>query len=137
MPPLASAAGTGLRTCLRQQLPAVRASTVSLQQQRGKASEVSATSSFESPFRGVGSSQQTTNIPDFSKYRSKRGQDGNKVFQYFMVGTMGLLSAAGAKATIQGIPRHYPSVAEAPSTMARSVSLMRLTRFFGQHVRIS
>ncbi|KAI9857619.1 MAG: hsp70 nucleotide exchange factor fes1 [Vezdaea acicularis] len=101
MPPLASAAGTGLRTCLRQQLPAVRASTVSLQQQRGKASEVSATSSFESPFRGVGSSQQTTNIPDFSKYRSKRGQDGNKVFQYFMVGTMGLLSAAGAKATIQ------------------------------------
>ena len=33
---------------------------------------------------------------------SKKGETSNKTFQYFMVGTMGLLSAAGAKATVQG-----------------------------------
>ncbi|KAI9893175.1 MAG: hsp70 nucleotide exchange factor fes1 [Vezdaea aestivalis] len=74
--------------------------TTSLQQSRGKASEVSQTSSFDSPFRGMGNNP-TTNIPDFSKYRNKGGQTGSKVFQYFMVGTMGALTAAGAKATVQ------------------------------------
>lgn len=33
---------------------------------------------------------------------SKKGETHNKTFQYFMVGTMGLLAAAGAKATVQG-----------------------------------
>ena len=33
---------------------------------------------------------------------SKKGETSNKTFQYFMVGAMGLLSAAGAKATVQG-----------------------------------
>ena len=33
---------------------------------------------------------------------SKRNETSNKTFQYFMVGAMGLLSAAGAKATVQG-----------------------------------
>ena len=33
---------------------------------------------------------------------SKKGESPNKVFQYFMVGTMGALAAAGAKATVQG-----------------------------------
>ena len=41
-------------------------------------------------------------IPDFSKYRSKSGASSNLLFQYFMVGTMGALTAAGAKATVQG-----------------------------------
>ncbi|TVY32173.1 Cytochrome b-c1 complex subunit Rieske, mitochondrial, partial [Lachnellula subtilissima] len=46
-------------------------------------------------------------IPDFSHYRSKQGSGSNLVFQYFMVGTMGALTAAGAKATVQGtfLPR--------------------------------
>ncbi|EHL00714.1 putative Cytochrome b-c1 complex subunit Rieske, mitochondrial [Glarea lozoyensis 74030] len=51
------------------------------------------TSSFDSPFRGMGN-DQASKIPDFGKYRSK-------IFQYFMVGTMGALTAAGAKATVQ------------------------------------
>lgn len=34
---------------------------------------------------------------------SKRGETSNKTFQYFMVGGMGLLTAAGAKATVQGM----------------------------------
>jgi len=42
-------------------------------------------------------------IPDFSHYRSKQGSNSNLVFQYFMVGTMGALTAAGAKATVQGM----------------------------------
>jgi hypothetical protein len=51
----------------------------------------------------VGSSEKTTRIPSFAKYRSKSGDEsGPKVFQYFMVGTMGALSALGAKATVQG-----------------------------------
>jgi hypothetical protein len=42
-------------------------------------------------------------IPDFSHYRSKQGSNSNLVFQYFMVGAMGALTAAGAKATVQGM----------------------------------
>ncbi|KAI9772357.1 MAG: hsp70 nucleotide exchange factor fes1 [Geoglossum umbratile] len=99
MPPLTSNA---LRTCVRQQLPVLRTpSVVAVQQQRrGKASDVNPTASFDSPFRGLGASA-TTKIPDFSHYKSKRGQDSNKVFSYFMAGTLGVLSAAGAKATVQ------------------------------------
>jgi hypothetical protein len=59
------------------------------------------TSSFDSPFRGM-SNDQASKIPDFGKYRSKSGTNSNLVFQYFMVGTMGALTAAGAKATVQG-----------------------------------
>jgi hypothetical protein len=44
----------------------------------------------------------TTKIPNFSKYRSSGGETNNRVFQYFMVGTMGAVSALGAKATVQG-----------------------------------
>jgi ubiquinol-cytochrome c reductase iron-sulfur subunit len=40
------------------------------------------TSSFDSPFKGSG---KTSKIPDFSNYRSKKGQSSNLVFQYFMV----------------------------------------------------
>lgn len=39
---------------------------------------------------------------------SKKGETSNKTFQYFMVGGMGLLAAAGAKATVQG--KHSPWV---------------------------
>lgn len=57
-------------------------------------------SDYKSPFASAGT-KETTRIPDFSKY--KGGNAGtNKLFGYFMVGTMGVLSAAGAKVTIQG-----------------------------------
>lgn len=62
--------------------------------------EYDRTPSFQSPFKD--DSNPTTKIPSFAKYMSKRGETSNKTFQYFMVGTMGLLSAAGAKATVQG-----------------------------------
>ncbi|KAM3072372.1 Cytochrome b-c1 complex subunit Rieske, mitochondrial [Clarireedia jacksonii] len=40
-------------------------------------------------------------IPDFSKYKSKKTGVQNMVYSYFMVGAMGALTAAGAKATVQ------------------------------------
>ncbi|KAK6352751.1 hypothetical protein TWF696_004753 [Orbilia brochopaga] len=43
----------------------------------------------------------TTRIPDWGYYKSNKSEDSNKVFGYFMVGTMGALSAAAAKATVQ------------------------------------
>lgn len=58
-------------------------------------------SSFDSPFKGQGG-DATSKIPDFSHYRSKSGSGQNLLFQYFMVGSMGALTAAGAKATVQG-----------------------------------
>lgn len=39
--------------------------------------------------------------PDFSSYLNERSELKNKNFTYFMVGSMGLLSAAGAKSTVE------------------------------------
>ncbi|KAI9660224.1 MAG: hsp70 nucleotide exchange factor fes1 [Alyxoria varia] len=58
--------------------------------------------SFDSPFhRSGGTLRDTTKVPDFGKYKSKKDELTNKVFQYFMVGTMGAVTAMGAKATVQ------------------------------------
>ena len=82
--------------------------TSAQQQRRGKADIVERTSGqydqtprFESPFKNK-DGNPTTKIPSFGHYMSKRGETSNKTFQYFMVGGMGLLAAAGAKATVQG-----------------------------------
>ncbi|KAK3905945.1 Rieske [2Fe-2S] iron-sulfur domain-containing protein [Staphylotrichum tortipilum] len=55
-------------------------------------------STYQSPFRGESKSSR---IPDFSKYMSKGSGAGNALFGYFMVGTLGAISAAGAKSTVQ------------------------------------
>lgn len=39
--------------------------------------------------------------PDFSSYLSHKSEGNTKSFKYFMVGSMGLLSAAGAKSTVE------------------------------------
>lgn len=107
MAPLTSRASTILHACPRQRLSALPASICSAQR-RGRADivqraggEKDETPHFESPFRGE-NENPTTKIPSFANYMSKKPQTSNKVFQYFMVGSMGLLSAAGAKATVQG-----------------------------------
>jgi ubiquinol-cytochrome c reductase iron-sulfur subunit len=76
-------------------------------------SEVQSTSSFDSPFKGQGSS---TKIPSFGAYKrqSKGGEDTPKLIQYFMVGTMGALVSMGAKATVQGTST--PRQEEAPES---------------------
>ena len=78
------------------------------QQRRGKTSLVEEHSGqkdhtpiFHSPFKSK-EDNPTTRIPSFKAYMSNRGQTSNKTFQYFMAGGMGLLAAAGAKATVQG-----------------------------------
>ena len=53
-------------------------------------------------FRGTSDHKDTTRIPSFKAYRNKGGETQAKVFQYFMVGTMGAITALGAKATVQG-----------------------------------
>jgi ubiquinol-cytochrome c reductase iron-sulfur subunit len=41
-------------------------------------------------------------VPDFSPYlKEDRNKDSNRVFSYFMVGSLGLVSAATARATVQ------------------------------------
>lgn len=95
-----------LRLCPRQRLPTLPAVFLAAQR-RGKADivertagEYDETPAFQSPFKG--SSNPTTKIPSFANYMSKRGEISNRTFQYFMVGGMGLLAAAGAKATVHG-----------------------------------
>lgn len=108
MKPLTSTASTMLRLCPRQRLPALPLATLSGQRRtkadmiQTAAGEYDRTStSHISPFANQGAAP-STKIPSFANYMSKRGETSNKTFQYFMVGTMGLLAAAGAKATVQG-----------------------------------
>ena len=124
MRPLSSSAGSALRTWTRHTLPssnsrlavaatpssltATPSSQSSLEQRRyaqgGAVGAPHAESSFDSPFgRTSESAPSTTKIPSFKAYMSKNNETTNRVIQYFMVGTMGLLSAAGAKATVQGM----------------------------------
>lgn len=56
---------------------------------------------YSSPFRGGES--KGNQIPDFGKYMAKGGEGSQKLFSYFMVGTMGAISAAAAKSTVQGM----------------------------------
>jgi ubiquinol-cytochrome c reductase iron-sulfur subunit len=93
MPALANSTRAIARSWTAHQLPVARAGCTALQTRNASAS------SFDSPFKG---SSESTKIPSFAAYRNKGGETGPKVFQYFMVGTMGALSALGAKATVQG-----------------------------------
>lgn len=104
MPALTTSSSAIARTWTRHALPtASRASVAALPtQQRRSVTEVSTGSSFDSPFKGIGSSEKTTSIPSFAKYKSSAGEERNKVFQYFMAGTFGAVTALGAKATVQG-----------------------------------
>ena len=108
MPPLTSRAQCILRACPRQGqsfTPALAA----CQQRRTKADIADRAGGaydqtppdWQSPFKSK-ESNPTTRIPSFANYMSKKGETSNKTFQYFMVGSMGLLAAAGAKATVQG-----------------------------------
>jgi ubiquinol-cytochrome c reductase iron-sulfur subunit len=102
MSQLASASTTLLRACARQQLPATAArATIAAGQQRGVADATK--TAFESPFGRTNESSPTVKVPDFSKYASKSSPTTNKVFSYFVAGSMGLVSAVGAKATVQGM----------------------------------
>ncbi|KAG0652577.1 Rieske iron-sulfur [Hyphodiscus hymeniophilus] len=87
MASLSHTSRTLLRTLPRASPLPIRALSTTASKCRASASEAAPTSSFDSPFKGMGG-DQSSKIPDFSHYR-------------IMVGTMGALAAAGAKATVQ------------------------------------
>ncbi|TVY47653.1 Cytochrome b-c1 complex subunit Rieske, mitochondrial [Lachnellula occidentalis] len=95
MASLAHTSRTLLRTLPSRTITPLRALSTSAVR-----ADAPASSSFDSPFKGMGN-DPASKVPDFSHYRSKQGSGSNLVFQYFMVGTMGALTAAGAKATVQ------------------------------------
>ena len=94
MPALANTTRAIARSWTAHQLPVARAGASAIQIRNASAS------SFDSPFKP--GPQDSTKIPSFAAYRNKGGEQSTKVFQYFMVGTMGALTAMGAKATVQG-----------------------------------
>lgn len=104
MPALANSARAVARSWTAHQMPVARAGCTAMQTRNASAS------SFDSPFKG---SADSTKIPSFAAYRNKNGEQSTKVFQYFMVGSMGALSALGAKATVQGKPTRtqHPRIA--------------------------
>ncbi|KAL1981117.1 hypothetical protein VTN96DRAFT_3051 [Rasamsonia emersonii] len=100
MSQLATASTALLRACARQQLPTTAArAAIAAGQQRGVA-DAAPKSSFESPFK-TKDANSTLKIPSFSKYAAKSSATTSKVFSYFVAGSMGLVSAVGAKATVQ------------------------------------
>ncbi|MCJ1335431.1 hypothetical protein MMC09_000701 [Bachmanniomyces sp. S44760] len=110
MAPLTTPSRAMLRVCARQtRPPALAAPLASASQRRHKADIVERTSGefdrtpqFQSPFKNK-DQNPTTKVPSFANYMSKKGDISNRTFQYFVVGTMGLLAAAGAKNTVQGM----------------------------------
>ncbi|KAK2070553.1 hypothetical protein P8C59_005038 [Phyllachora maydis] len=98
MAPLTTTAAAAARTLVRSTpccKTAVRA--VSSSAALRADSHSSSDTTWSSPFKGE---PQTTRVPDFSKYMARNSASSNKVFSYFMVGTMGAITAAGAKSTI-------------------------------------
>lgn len=87
---------------------------------------------INTPFRGLTDKKDTTSIPSFSKYRSSGGESTGKVFQYFMVGTLGAVTALGAKNTVQGM---YSSVLSQQQCLRDSKTKI-LPRLPRQHVGI-
>lgn len=81
-------------------LPAVRQTAAVAQQKRSLADASTSSAPFTSPFTRGSGRQDTTAIPDFSKYKNS-GAGGSKLFSYFMVGAFGGLSAMGAQETVQ------------------------------------
>ncbi|KEF53405.1 ubiquinol-cytochrome c reductase iron-sulfur subunit [Exophiala aquamarina CBS 119918] len=114
MRPVPASAGPVLRSWTRHTLPtsaatsssrfaAMSATTASHpSSQRRLQSAGAEASSFESPFRNSKpSTYDTTKIPSFKNYASQGSEVSNRVFSYVLAGSMGLLAAAGAKATVQ------------------------------------
>ena len=116
MPPLPASRSTLLRLGPRRHVPSTVHPSIAAtaqQQRRCKADiverhsgEYERTPRFQSPYKNR-DVNPTTKIPSFANYMSKKGETSNKTFQYFMVGGMGLLAAAGAKATVQGEQSGY------------------------------
>lgn len=58
-----------------------------------------AASSYGATFQG---SDKANRVPDWGHYKSDKSTSTNQLMGYFMVGSMGAISAAGAKSTVEG-----------------------------------
>jgi ubiquinol-cytochrome c reductase iron-sulfur subunit len=88
---------------VKVQAPVVQVRALSSTSAKKAEGEPAVAPTINSPFKAP-TKAQTTKIPSFAAYRSKKNNAGkNLLFQYFMVGSMGALTAAGAKATVQGM----------------------------------
>lgn len=85
----------------RHTAPALTLTTIR-QQQRRVSNENKPPSKSTFVSSNNDNDRSTLEIPDFSKYSSKRNPRSNQIFSYFMAGSLGLTSAIGAKATVQG-----------------------------------
>ncbi|EXJ55979.1 ubiquinol-cytochrome c reductase iron-sulfur subunit [Cladophialophora yegresii CBS 114405] len=115
MRPVPASAGSALRNWTRHTLPStsspasqsprvasITASNASQRRTAASGAEAPGASSFDSPFgRSKEQHYDTRKIPSFKGYASSSPEISNRVFQYFMAGSMGLLAAAGAKNTVQ------------------------------------
>ena len=105
MRPIAQAAKSAAKQWTKNAIPKSRFTAVEPQKRLATTSTGSSTaapSSFDSPFESKQTAWDSNKVPSFKGYLSKSNETSNRVFQYFMVGSMGLLTAAGAKATVQG-----------------------------------
>ena len=94
MAPLTNASRTFVRSVPRCCKPTLPVRALSTTPARNDAS-----ASYESPFKGE---SKASKVPNFGHYMAKSSGNTNLMFQYFMVGTLGAITAAGAKSTIQG-----------------------------------
>lgn len=51
-------------------------------------------------------------MPDFKKYTSKATETGTKGYSYFAIGTMGLITAAGAKSLVSDFLKNMSASAD-------------------------
>jgi ubiquinol-cytochrome c reductase iron-sulfur subunit len=51
-------------------------------------------------------------VPDFKKYTSKATETGTKGYSYFAIGTMGLITAAGAKSLVSDFLKNMSASAD-------------------------
>ncbi|KAF4126506.1 ubiquinol-cytochrome c reductase iron-sulfur subunit [Geosmithia morbida] len=98
--PLTSASRMCLRAAARGPASAAtRAISTTASVRSADSGAPPAWTSYHSPFKT--GKTRASEVPDFGKYASSNSGDTNKLFQYFMVGGMGAITAAGAKSTVQ------------------------------------
>ena len=142
MAPLTTASRLCLRSAAGAARPSQLAAARAFSTSAVRRDSASGGASYTSPFRiaGAGKGNQ---IPDFGNYMSKEGEGRNKLISYFMVGSMGALTAAGAKSTVEG---RWPIVVPLSSNWSFDITIWilmgifdnadALDRILGQHVRV-
>lgn len=57
-------------------------------------------------------STHSSDVPNFSKYYTKTSENSMKGFSYFAIGTMGLITAAGAKSLVSDFLKNMSASAD-------------------------